>query len=285
VAPAPPAFDLITATVGRSDELERFLDSLVAQTYRPFRLIVVDQNEDDRVVPALAGRPLDVLHLHSERGLSHARNVALPHVRADIIAFPDDDCVYPSDLLERLAARFAADSALGGVSGRAEDAAGSFDKGWAREGGDVELANVWHRGISFAIFLRRGVVDVVGPFDERLGLGSGEPWSSGEEIDYLIRAVKTGARVEYDPAIVVHHALKRLDADALRAVGLRDGASVGYLLRKHGYPARTLGRMLVRPIGGALLALAHRDTAQAGFHAATLRGRAIGYRGGRRVPD
>ena len=29
-----------------------------------------------------------------------------------------------------------------------------------------------------------------GTFDERLGLGSGEPWGSGEEIDYLVRAVR-----------------------------------------------------------------------------------------------
>jgi len=280
VASALPAFDLITATVGRSEELGRFLDSLGAQTHRAFRLIVVDQNDDDRVVEVLAGRPFDLLHLRGAPGLSRARNIALTHVAADVVAFPDDDCFYPPDLLERLAARFAADGALAGVSGRAEDATGSFDKGWAREAGAVELANVWHRGISFAIFLRRGVVEEVGPFDERLGLGSGELWSSGEEIDYLIRTVKAGARIEYDPAVVVHHALKTLDAHALRTVGLRDGASVGYLLRKHGYPVRTLGRMLVRPIGGALLALAHRDTAQAGYQLETVRGRWLGYRGG-----
>lgn len=285
MASALPAFDLITATVGRSEELERFLDSLGAQTHRDFRLIVVDQNEDDRVAGVLAGSPLDVLHLRSAPGLSRARNTGLAQVTADVVAFPDDDCVYPPDLLERLAARFAADGSLAGVSGRAEDAAGSFDKGWAREAGPVNLGNVWHRGISFAIFLRSGVVEDVGPFDERLGLGSREPWSSGEEIDYLIRAVKTGAHIEYDPAVVVHHALKTLDADALRAVGLRDGASVGYLLRKHGYPVRAVSRMLVRPIGGALLALAHRDTAQAGYQLETLRGRIAGLRGERQVPD
>jgi len=35
-------------------------------------------------------------------------------------------------------------------------------------------------------------------------------------------------------------------------------------------------RMLVRPAGGALVALARRDRARAGFHAATLRGRLLG---------
>ncbi len=42
-------------------------------------------------------------------------------------------------------------------------------------------------------------------------------------------------------------------------IGLRDGASVGYLLRKHHYPLRTVARMLVRPLGGAVVSLARRD--------------------------
>lgn len=283
MASALPAFDLIMATVGRSEELGRLLDSLEAQTYRAFRLLVVDQNEDDRVAEALGGRSLEMLRLRSERGLSRARNAALPHVTAGVVAFPDDDCSYPPDLLKRIADRFAADPGLDGLSGRAEDADGRADAGWAATAGPVSLANVWHRGISFGIFLRHAVVEQVGAFDERLGLGSPEPWSSGEEIDYLIRAVQSGARIEYDPALVVLHSVRDYNRAELRAVGRRDGASIGYLLRKHGYGPRMAGRMLVRPIGGALLALAHRDTAQAGFHAATLRGRVAGYRGAGRA--
>ena len=63
---------------------------------------------------------------------------------------------------------------------------------------------------------------------------------------------------------------------SLEAVGRRDGASVGYLLRRHRYGLGTKSRMLVRPAGGALVALARRDRARAGFHAATLRGRLLG---------
>jgi len=56
-------------------------------------------------------------------------------------------------------------------------------------------------------------------------------------------------------------------------VGARDGASLGYILRKHRYPRRTVLRMLVRPAGGVVL-----DPRHAGFHLATLRGRLRGYR-------
>jgi GT2 family glycosyltransferase len=118
----------------------------------------------------------------------------------------------------------------------------------------------------------------VGRFDEQLGLGARSPWTSGEEIDYLVRAVDAGARIEYDPEVVVTHPDKPVSPSALRSLGSRDGASVGYIMRKHAYPKRIVGRMLIRPIGGALGALARRDRAQAAFHLSTLRGRVLGYR-------
>ena len=61
-------------------------------------------------------------------------------------------------------------------------------------------------------------------------------------------------------------------------MGARDGASLGYLLRKHRYPPLTVARMLARPAGGALLAVLHNDWGRARFHLSTLRGRLAGYR-------
>ena len=88
-----------------------------------------------------------------------------------------------------------------------------------------------------------------------------------------MRALRLGARVRYDPSLIVRHAQPTTRSD----LGFRDGASIGYLLRKHRYGPRTVARMLVRPAGGALLAAARRDGAGARFHAATLRGRVEGY--------
>ncbi len=245
-------FDLVVATVGRTTELERLLASLEAQTYRDFRVLVVDQNTDDRVAPLLDGR---AVHLRSPAGLSRARNAALPDLTADVVAFPDDDCVYPDDLLERVAARLGD---LDGVTGR--------EPWWTADAAVLTRDNLWNRAISFTVFLRRHVVERVGAFDERLGL----PSSSGEEIDYLIRAVDAGMRIEYDPSLVVEHPRKHVEG---HVVGARDGESIGYILRKHGYGPRVVARMLMRPAGGVVL-----DPRHACFHLATLRGRIAGYR-------
>jgi glycosyltransferase involved in cell wall biosynthesis len=279
-AAADLRFDLVVATVDRAAELETFLDSLEAQIHRRFRLVVVDQNADDRVAALLAShRNLDVLHLRSGRSLSRARNVALAALDADLVAFPDDDCRYAPDLLERVATRFADDPTLDGLTGRAVADGGSSDPSWESDAAVLDAHNLWNRAISFTIFLRRGLVDRIGTFDERLGLGAGTLWSSGEEIEYVLRAVRSAARVEYDPGLTVTHARKEYTAAELRSAGLRDGASVGWILRRHGYGARATARMLVRPVGGTAAALARGDVTRASFHVATLAGRLRGYLG------
>jgi GT2 family glycosyltransferase len=274
-----PSFDLVVATVDRVEELGRLLASLEEQTHRSFRVLLVDQNGDDRIESVVHAHPsLHVIRFQAERGLSRARNAALGRIRGDLVAFPDDDCTLPPDLLETVALRFTTDPGLAGLTGRAVDAQGRSGASWAVEAAELTRDNLWNRAISFTIFLRAGAVTTVGEFDERLGLGSSGPWSSGEEIDYLIRALDAGALIEYDPTVVVVHEERKLSPAALRSVGARDGASIGYILRKHGYPIRTVGRMLLRPAGGTLLALARRDGAQARFHLSTLRGRLFGYR-------
>jgi GT2 family glycosyltransferase len=275
-----PSFDLVVATVDRVDELEGLLGSLERQTHSAFRILLVDQNEDDRLAEVLSRHAsLEVEHLRASRGLSRARNAALGRVRAELVAFPDDDCIFPNDALERVARRFADDPSLAGLSGRAVDSLGRSASSWARDAAELTRENLWNRVISFAVFLRVSVVRVVGEFDEQLGLGSGAPWSSGEETEYLVRALDAGARIEYDPELVVLHEDKTFSPATLSEVGARDGASVGYILRKHGYPIRTVGGMFVRPIAGALVALARRDRARMRFHVSTLRGRLLGYRG------
>jgi glycosyltransferase involved in cell wall biosynthesis len=279
--PGLPAVDLVVATIVRSAELDALLDSLEHQTHAGFRVLLVGQNADDRVA-AVAARHLQlrIEVLQAAPGVSRARNAALPRITAELVAFPDDDCTYPPELLESVARRFAERPDLDGLTGRTGDTAGEVAANWSPSPGPVDRATIWHRANSASIFLRASLVRRVGLFDERLGLGSGNPWSSAEELDYLLRALRLGARIEYDPGLVVHHALRAPTAGGRRELGFRDGASVGFLLRKHRYPAAAVARMLVRPLGGAAVSLVRGDASRARYYTATLRGRVAGYRGG-----
>src|ERR1700691_315997 len=100
-----PRFSLIVPTAGRTTEVAELLTSIVAQNRNDVELIVGDQNDDDRIAPLLETLPSSsaVIHLKQERKSPPvARNTGLDAASGEIIAFPDDDCWYPVDLLNQI---------------------------------------------------------------------------------------------------------------------------------------------------------------------------------------
>jgi GT2 family glycosyltransferase len=274
--------DIVVATLGRTQEVARLVDSVVRQTLDGVRLIVVDQNEDDRLVPVLAQLPghVPLLHLRSERGLSRARNAALAHLQAEVVTFADDDCWYAADLLASVMVRLSANTHYDGLSVLSLDETGVASNGrWDSAPGTIDRNNVWRRATSSTIFLRRCVVEAVGRFDEELGVGAGTAFGSGEETDYLLRALDLGFRLWYEPSLAVFHPQSRRRHDAATlATGRRYGVGMGRVLRKHRYPRRLAAYHCGRALGGSLLSLLRGDVGAARFHFAVARGRASGWR-------
>ena len=96
---------LITATYGRTEEVRTLLGSLARQSYKDFEFILVDQNPHfilREMVAEYASR-LTIQYIRSEaKGLSLNRNIGLDYSRGEIVAFPDDDCFYEEDVLEKV---------------------------------------------------------------------------------------------------------------------------------------------------------------------------------------
>lgn len=138
--------------------------------------------------------------------------------------------------------------------------------------------NVWTRSNSNTIFLRQEVTRLVGPFDERLGVGAQTPYGSGEETDYLLRALAQGHRLFYDSSLVVNHAqlIRFIDAREC-ARGRSYARGTGYVLRRHGYPAWFPLYQITRSLGGAVLSVMRLDFARARFRLNILIGRAWGW--------
>src|SRR5262245_42317411 len=196
-------YSILLATFGRTAEIHHFLRSLAVQTWRDFELIVIDQNADDRLVELLEPYrgQFRLRHIRSAPGHSRAFNAGLAHITGEIVAFPDDDCWYDPDLLERVERLFRQNPLCGGITGREIVPPGYSSGGrWDPRPGLLTPSNIWRRAITFSIFLRRSVVEGA-RFDESLGVGAGTAWGAGEETDFLLRAIQRGHSVYYDPSL------------------------------------------------------------------------------------
>jgi glycosyltransferase involved in cell wall biosynthesis len=271
---------LVAATLGRSDELRRLLDSLASQSFTNFEIVLVDQNSDKRVeeVTRIFGSQLDIHHVRCKPGLSRARNVGLQIASGDILGFPDDDCWYPPNLVERVVNFFEANPSVDGVSGRCIDEFGKDASRFDQNRGPIDRFNVWRRCVSAAMFVRRKVCDNVGSFDEGLGVGAGTPYWSGEETDYLLRALAHGYRILYDPHISIFHQQLVRSIDAAECVrGRAYARGTGRVLRKHSFPIWFTAYLITRSIGGTITSAVRMDFAKARFRLNVSIGRASGW--------
>jgi len=108
---APPPSDLSAAVVvctrDRPDHLERCLRSLEGLDPTPTEVVVVDNAPTTGATKAVVGSFPAVTYVKEPRpGLSVARNTALAHTAADVVAFTDDDVTVHPRWLARLVAGF-----------------------------------------------------------------------------------------------------------------------------------------------------------------------------------
>jgi glycosyltransferase involved in cell wall biosynthesis len=273
---------LIVATRWRVQELRRLLDSLTVQTYRPFEVIVVDQNQDDLIGSLLKDydHELTLHHVRSEtRGHAAANNVGLRICKGDIVAFPDDDCWYDPELLRHVVDLFDAHPEWHGITGcEAPIGTGANNRRFDQEAGLVTLRNVWRRHISFSAFFRRA--DLAGLFyDERVGPGAGTIWGSCEETEFLLQFMKRGCVVQYEPSLAIHHPDWGQGPYTINAItkAHRYGMGMGRVLQNHEFPASVTLKYFARPLlGGAYILLRGRPR-KAVYHWSIFLGRTIGW--------
>lgn len=247
---------LVMATLGRTSEIDRCVDSLAAQTCQDFELIVVDQNPDDRLVPVVERARelgLDCLHLRqSEPNLCMARNAGIAQAAGEIIAFPDDDCWYEAESIEQVLARFERQAELDGLVIR-----------WV-ETGDAQPEQRLSfeqfgqfRGAyasSITLFFRSDCLRRAGGFDYALGLHSW--YGASEETDLVLRMLRAGDVIEHAPEILVHHAMHKLASlppGQMFSRARKRARGTGALYVRHKLPAWVIVRGMAGPVWRACL--------------------------------
>jgi glycosyltransferase involved in cell wall biosynthesis len=220
---------IVVCSRDRPDQLRECLRSVITQAAND--VIVIDSASTTSEVAEVAAEAGIRCIRADVPGLAHARNVAMRATSADVVAFTDDDCQPESGWAATIAAEFdAADDdgtidRLGFAVGRVV-AAGSgppvsvvLDAFPRTYGKDDDPSHIGH-GANLAV--GRACWDALGGFDDMLGVGA--ELRSGEDTDFLWRALRDGWTGRYEPHAVVRHEQWR---DRRRALATSYGYGVG----------------------------------------------------------
>ncbi len=216
-----PDISIIICTRDRGASLLPTVESVLADasTAGAVEVLVIDQSKNDAVERALASLLASDKRLRYVReasvGLSAARNVGVRAARGALIAFTDDDCVIEPGWLMALKAAFETHPEVGLLFGHVACAEHDPTQGYlpgfkAREGPLTRrrmFAGAGHWGMGANMALRRAAWERIGPFDELLGAGA--LLQSGEDVDYVIRAVRRKIGIYHCArARVVHYGFR-----------------------------------------------------------------------------
>lgn len=263
---------LVTATLGRTKELDRLCLSLANQIYKDFEFILVDQNEDGAIdyIVRKYGNSFRIIHIKSSiKGLSYNRNIGLRYCHGEIVGFPDDDCYYDDKVLLQVANQFCSASKYSFVvtEVRAIETKKIFIRTPHRP---IKRRSIFQYCISYNFFVHRNP-DLL--FDEKMGVG--QYWGSGEETDYLWALLQDNDMGIFLQNTYIFHPQNAASINYKRAYsyGLGFGAlfKKEIIYRKHwGYFSLYLYN-IIRTLGGCLV------KRQKKFYYYTLLGRIKGF--------
>ena len=193
------------------DYLDHCVRTLLAQTYRDFEIILVDDGSPDEC-GALCdewGRKEEIIRVYHKPngGLSSARNFGIEHARGAFIIFPDpDDWVEPRYLEKLMSVREANQADLS-ICGHYLFRNGQ-DYAWNESAGPMTLnttdaLEMMMRPSAFCgfawnkLYSMKVINDHALRFDEELGMA--------QDLHFNVRYMQLCRRVAYDPEPLYHY--------------------------------------------------------------------------------
>ena len=198
--PENPKVSVVIPAYNEADFIETTLKSLLAQTFRDFEIIVVDNNSTDGTGEVAARYGARVI-VEKQKGVAWARQAGFMQARGQIIASTDSDSVVSETWLAHIVEQFERDSELVAYGGLGCLYSGPVD---ARAAGrflfplfwiiDRYLSGGWNLN-GFNLAVRREAFIKIGGFRTEMTLG--------EDIDLAKRLREIG-KVNVDTKFMVY---------------------------------------------------------------------------------
>jgi glycosyltransferase involved in cell wall biosynthesis len=224
----PPAVSIVVPTFDRLEYLRPALDSVFAQTFDDWNLIIADDGSGEELrgyLRDLGSRPRVKVVWLPRRGVPAAvRNAALREANGTHVAFLDSDDVWAPRKLERQVALRTARpecawsyTAFRRVDHRGAPLAGEHARRWHPHQGDIFEQLVSHTAElrTPTVMIDRQLLNDVGGFDESM--------RSGEDYDLWMRlALRSPVAVIEEPLVDVRHHDRNYSRDWAIAFDGRD---------------------------------------------------------------
>lgn len=184
-----PLISVIIPVYNGERYLAEAIESVLAQTYRPIEIVVVDDGSTDSSADVAERFSPPVRYcFQPNSGPAAARNTGLKMARGDIIGFLDQDDIWPAGKLALQVARLIENPSLEIVLGRTQIMLLSGATDGKQE--FKEFATPWISMLLSSALFRKSVFDKVGLFDETMR-------HYADDLDWFLRAR------EYSASMVV----------------------------------------------------------------------------------
>ncbi len=201
-------YSIIVPVYNRPDEVKELLDSLLAQTVKPFELLIIEDGSKERCDHLLGHyRSFFTIHYYYKpnSGRSDTRNYGMERAGGDYLLFFDSDVILPPFYFERLQAAMNVDycDCFGGPDA-ADDSFSDMQKavnhsmtGFWTTGGIRGGKHVMEKFCprTFNMGFSKKVYQTVGGFEDMMG----------EDIDLSLRIRKAGFRTLLIRETFVYH--------------------------------------------------------------------------------
>ena len=206
-------YSIIVPVYNRPGEVKELLESLSAQTVKPFELVIVEDGSKERCDHLLGQyRSFFTIHYYYKEnsGRSETRNYGMERANGDYLLFFDSDVILPPFYFERLEAAMAAtpcdcfggpdaaDESFSDMQKAVSHAMTSFWTTGGIRGGKAVMEKFCPR--TFNMGFSKEVYKAVGDFKDMMG----------EDIDLSIRIRNAGFSIKLLRDVFVYHK-RRID--------------------------------------------------------------------------
>ena len=208
--PSTLSVGLSIPTYGRKRELSRLLESLSNQSILPDQIVIVDQN-DPGFLDLVIHEWVDKLPIQHDvvpyKSASKARNHGAQKLTTEIVAFPDDDCIFTERTIELIQQTFFNNPSADVIIGQKPIRQAKNSTKATKIKPIITVLNLFNaKAETSNIFCRKGLIlKMPTLFDEYIGPGDQTDVISNEETDLLIRMLRKNAKIVLCTGIQINH--------------------------------------------------------------------------------